>query len=320
MAAVVRLLTILAWVLLCAPASAHDLRPGAVALRELEPGRFALRLTQPQDGAGGTVRLTPTLPDHCRFAPDGIRCEGPLEGPLRIDDLKPRRVKVVVHITWLDGRTFQTLLTEGQHSLDIPKAGATATAPEVESYLQLGIEHILGGIDHLLFVLALALVAASPRRVAVAVTGFTVGHSVTLSAAALSWVSAPAAATELVIAASIALLAAEAARRKDTLTSRYPWAIAALFGLVHGFGFAGALAEIGLPQQSRAWALLAFNVGVELGQLAVLGVGLLLAAAFRGFARQPQLQRARQLAPYALGIPAGIWTVERAVAWGAALT
>jgi len=183
------------------------------------------------------------------------------------------------------------------------------------NYFFLGVELILLGFDHLLFVLGLALVARHPRRVIIAISGFTLAHSLTLVASSLGWIHAPSAATELVIAASIVLLAGEAARGHETLAHRHPWLIALVFGLVHGLGFAGALASIGLPENDVVWALLAFNVGVEVGQLCVLGVALALAiVVLKRFDHQRQ-HTLRRVAAYALGLPAGAWTVGRMIQW-----
>ena len=296
---------------------AHDLRPGAVALREVEPGRFAVRLTPPQDGSEGRFVLAPELPDGCAYGVDGVVCQGRLAGELRIPALAERRVKVVVHITWLDGRSWQGMLREGESRVVVDPSPEGA-GPFID-YLRLGIEHLLFGVDHLLFVLGLALVAGDPRRVTVAATGFTVAHSLTLAAAALGLLVAPPAATELVIAASILLLAAEATHDRPTWTRQYPWAVAFVFGLVHGFGFAGALAELGLPSGGALLALLAFNLGVEVGQLAVLALAFGAVAALRRVASPRQLELARGWAPYALGLPAGLWVVERAAIWWAGL-
>lgn len=309
---------LLALVLGPALALAHDLRPGAVALREVEPGRYALRLTPPQDGSQAPFRLAPELPSGCDYASDGVRCEGPLEGELRIPALADRRVKVVVHVTWLDGRTWQGVIREGESAIDIepPDSGAVVG---MSAYLRMGIEHMLGGVDHLLFVLGLALVAVDPRRVAVAVTGFTVAHSITLGVSALGAVVAPPAATELVIAASIVVLAAEAARDEPSWTARWPWAVAFLFGLVHGFGFAGALAEIGLPADAVWPALLLFNLGVELGQLAFVGALVLLGTLALRVSPTAGPRAARvvwALVTYAIGGLAVYWLIDRA---GAAL-
>jgi hypothetical protein len=228
---------------------------------------------------------------------------------------------------------WQHLLREGETAVVIPGRKAVqgadvplANAPPAAwlSWLLLGVEHILLGVDHLLFVLGLALVAGWNRRLVAAVTAFTLAHSVTLAAAALGWVVAPGEAVELIIAASVLLLAAEAARggghsAAQTATQRWPALVALLFGLVHGFGFAGAITSLGLPAKGTLVALLAFNGGIELGQLSVLAVlaGLLLAVArLLGSARaEVMAPRARMVVAYGMGSVAGVWTVGRAVTW-----
>lgn len=308
--------TVLALLALSAPSAAHDLCPGAVSLREIEPGLFAIRITPPQDGAGVLGELVPELPAACTYEPDGVRCIGPFEGELRMPGLEERRVKIVVHVEWLDGRSFDRILFEGESTVVVP----AADTPNVESsttasaYLWIGVEHIWFGFDHLLFVLGLALVARRLGRVAVAVTGFTIAHSLTLIATSLGYVEPPSTATELIIAGSIVLLAAEATSEAETLTRRVPWLVACIFGLVHGFGFAGALAELGLPEDQTLLALVLFNVGVELGQLAVLAVALAVASLVRS-ARDVHQTRGRLVLAYAIGLVAGVWTVERAVKW-----
>lgn len=284
-------------------AQAHDLRPGAVTLREVAPDVFQVRLVPPLDGAGVRRLDPPELPEGCRYTrPDAVRCAAGLNGDLRMPALARRRVKVLVHVRWLDGRRFEAILREGETRITIADAAFGV------GMIRLGVEHILVGIDHLLFVLALALVAGTTRRIAIAVTGFTVAHSLTLAATALGVVHPPGAATELIIAASVLFLAAEAARARPTLTTRHPIAVALLFGGVHGFGFAGALSTLGIPANAMVPTLLAFNIGVELGQIGVLAVALLGARAVGRWVP-------RRVASYAIGITAGIWTVERAVAW-----
>jgi hydrogenase/urease accessory protein HupE len=187
------------------------------------------------------------------------------------------------------------------------------------SYLRLGAEHILGGIDHLLFVLALLLIVRGGKRILMTVTAFTVAHSLTLVAATLRIVHVPGPPVEAIIALSIVFVAAEVAhglQGRPGLTARAPWLVAFTFGLLHGFGFAGALAEVGLPQHAIAVALLMFNVGVELGQLAfvavVLAAGMALAQLRLDWPRW-----APRVPAYAIGSIAMLWTIERIAAFGA---
>lgn len=214
----------------------------------------------------------------------------------------------------------------GQIDLYYLKAGdhqqtLKSTAPQQGTfvqYLTLGFDHILMGYDHLLFVLCLVLLAASLRRVLVMVTGFTLAHSITLGLAVLGILRVPIALTELLIALSVLLLAVELVKGpRDTLTHRYPIAVSSLFGLLHGLGFAAALTQIGLPGAEVVWALLAFNVGVELGQ--VLFVSGLLAIAVvieRASPWSPSVSGSlRPVLTYGIGLVAGYWVIERFAAW-----
>ena len=192
------------------------------------------------------------------------------------------------------------------------------------TYFVLGIEHILGGIDHLLFVLALLLVVAGWRKLVVTVTAFTVAHSITLALATLGFVHVPGPPVEAVIALSIVFVAAEIVhgRRRESLpvplrgnpglTARSPWIVAFTFGLLHGFGFAGALAEVGLPQSSIPLALLTFNLGVEAGQLLFIAAMLVVYTAVRRIRIAPP-DWAWDVPPYAIGGIAAFWMIERVV-------
>ena len=185
-----------------------------------------------------------------------------------------------------------------------------AAIPVWRGYLALGFEHILEGWDHLLFVTALVLIAGGWRRAALAVTAFTVAHSITLAASVLGAVSLNPRFVEAAIALSIVLLAVELARGSDSLTRRYPAAVAFPFGLLHGFGFAGALAAIGLPEGEVAPALLAFNIGVEAGQL-MLVAALLAAMALLRRAAPAALAPTTRAASYAIGITGAFWLIDR---------
>jgi hydrogenase/urease accessory protein HupE len=204
---------------------------------------------------------------------------------------------------------------------------ATPSAGDVAvTYLRLGVEHILFGFDHLLFVLALTILVRGWRRVALTVTAFTVAHSLTLAAATLGFVSVPGPPIEAAIALSIVLVAVEvvnARRGTPSLAARWPWLIAFCFGLLHGFGFAGALAEVGLPHHAIPIALLFFNVGVEFGQLAFVAAVLTVGGIFRrsiAFRFEPALaqrtvNRLDVMAAYAIGAVAAFWLIERTSAF-----
>ena len=186
-------------------------------------------------------------------------------------------------------------------------------------YFLLGAKHIWEGIDHLLFVTGLLMLARTPRRIAVAITGFTIAHSVTLSLSALGVVRLPVPPIEAGIALSILFLAREIARpNSESLARRFPLLVSSLFGLLHGFGFAAALSEAGLPQKEIVSALLLFNIGVEAGQLVFIGIVLALIASVFGLARlagrshiRLSLRRMEYLGGYVLGLPASFWFFQR---------
>jgi len=181
------------------------------------------------------------------------------------------------------------------------------------SYLVLGVEHILGGIDHLLFVLALLLIVRGGRRIFATITAFTVAHSITLVAATLGWVHVPGPPVEAIIALSIAFVAMETLHGLDGrpgLTARAPWIVAFSFGLLHGFGFAGALQEVGLPQTAIPIALFMFNVGVEVGQLIFVAAFLSLRVIGRRLLATPPVWVSRSVA-YGIGAVAMYWVIER---------
>ena len=304
--------------------AAHDVRPGAVSVREVAAGEYVVRLVDAQDGGATTARLDPEWPDHCTFQGVRLACDGGLRGELRIPEAGRRRIKVMVTVTDLAGQRRQWLLMEGEDRVNLDETGE---GPPVWSFVWIGVEHIWWGPDHLLFVLGLWLLAPTWRRCLWAATGFTVGHSLTLVLVTLGWLAPISQAVELVIALSVLSLATEVAAlgvadasgqqrraewwRSQTWTMRWPAAVGAIIGLVHGMGFAGALRDVGLPAGQELGALALFNAGVELGQLAViLALGLLW------WALEPRLgaafgSRCRLAAAYAMGCTATVWSLER---------
>jgi hydrogenase/urease accessory protein HupE len=181
------------------------------------------------------------------------------------------------------------------------------------TYLWLGIEHILLGMDHLLFVFALMLIVSGTRRLVLTITAFTVAHSITLAGATLGYVHVPQQPVEAMIALSILFLAMEiihSRRGRPGYVERWPWVVAFIFGLLHGFGFAGALAEVGLPEHAIPFALVFFNIGVELGQLAFVGVVMLSAWLLHRINAFP-LRSAEILTTYLIGGIAAYWTIDR---------
>jgi hydrogenase/urease accessory protein HupE len=320
-----------AWLLvLVAPACAlaHSFEPALLDLRERRPGLFDVAWKTPGPLAGG---LSPELPAHCRRRDLSSEGEGitffqadcgttGLRGErVAVRGLAGTRVDAIVRIEWTDGTVTSGVLGGTAEELVVPTmtgtGGVGTGAPArvvLWSYGRLGVAHILFGFDHLLFVLALLLLVPGVRALVRTITAFTVAHSLTLALAVLGVVHVPAAPVEALIAASIVLLAAELTRPADappTLARRWPWAVAFLFGLLHGLGFAGALAEVGLPADQIPLALLAFNLGVETGQLVFVAAML---GPVIGVRRLTTARAWVRLVPaYAIGVLATAWTLER---------
>jgi hydrogenase/urease accessory protein HupE len=230
---------------------------------------------------------------------------------LAIEGIAGGVTDVIVRVERADGTSQVEHLLPQRPQFTVKRA--TGTAQVAWSYLVLGVEHILGGVDHLLFVLALLLIVRGGRRIVATITAFTLAHSLTLAAATLGWVHVPGPPVEAMIALSIVFVAAEVVhgmRGRQGLTARAPWVVAFSFGLLHGFGFAGALAEVGLPQTAIPVALLMFNVGVEVGQLAFVACML---GARTVLARLPTTlpEWSLRLPPYAIGTVAMYWAIER---------
>ncbi len=310
------------WVL---PLQAHEVQPGYLELQETMPGRYEILWKVPRRG-GMHLRLTPVLPENCSaLTPVAsyrttdasvqrwtVACEGELAGGrIAVTGLENTITDVLVQILPLDGGPLTIRLKPGSPSFTIPMAPSMWET--ASTYLFLGVEHMLEGIDHLLFVLALLLIVKGRWQLLKAVTSFTVAHSVTLAGATLGFVHAPTKPVEAVIALSIVFLAGELAQGRmgrPGLTCRHPWIVALIFGLLHGFGFAGALADVGLPQGQIPLALFQFNLGVELGQLIFIAGAVIVMA---GLARLPVQQPTWiwRVPAYSIGAVAAFWTVER---------
>ncbi len=240
-----------------------------------------------------------------------ITSNEPLQGTiLTIEGLNKTLIDALVNISYLNGDKVTLMLQPNKYSSIIP--GETTKIEVIKTYTKLGIEHILLGIDHLLFVLALIIITKGKWRILKTITSFTIAHSITLSLAALGYVDFPTAPVEAVIALSIVFLAVEIVKNingKQTLTSQKPWLVAFTFGLLHGFGFAGALANIGLPQQEIPLALAFFNVGVELGQIAFVLVVLVIIKLLATKNNWPVF--VKKIPAYAIGSMAAFWLIER---------
>lgn len=316
-------------VLLCASAvQAHESRPAYLELKETAPGQYRVLWRTPVL-SGMRLPVGLKLPDGVREIKDPVVLDladslverrwidaGPngLAGQrIEFPGLQLTITDVLARIERLDG-THSTELVRPSHPwLDV--AAPRGTAATAMAFLVHGIEHILFGVDHLLFVLGLLLIVRTPWMLVKTITAFTLAHSITLAIATLGYASIPASPAEAAIALSILFLGPEivrAHRGGTSFTLRHPWAVAFAFGLLHGFGFASGLKAIGLPQGDIPLALLMFNVGVEIGQLAFVGAILLLARACQALKlRWPD--RAAQLPAYVVGSLGAFWTIERCV-------
>ncbi len=312
------------------PATADEFRPAYLQLTQIDATIYDVLWKLPALDELTTFKLRPQFPTGTRtltsvyssFAAGTavqrwrISVEGGLAGrAVEFPDLSKNRIDVLVRLARSDGtaQLGRVLALEPRFVF----TDSPGTFEVAQTYTLLGVEHILLGVDHLLFVLALLLLVKGTGRLIATVTAFTVAHSLTLFAATLGWVHVPGPPVEAATALSIVFVASEivhAQQGKLGLTQRYPWLVAFTFGLLHGLGFAGALAEVGLPQLSIPLALLFFNIGVEIGQLLFIAAILVVIAAgrlaLRSFgSRQPDWWR--RVPPYAIGAIASFWFVER---------
>jgi len=324
------LLLALCAVIAAVPARAHELQPGFLELRESAPGRYDVLWKLPSLGEASDVRMpmVPVFPDNCRQLGDArseragtawiftarLECKGGLAGrTIAIEGLEAFSTDVLVRAQRADGGVETHVLKPVQPSVTLRAAGDSQRG--VGAYLYLGMEHILLGVDHLLFVLGLLLIVRDRWMLVKTVTAFTIAHSITLAVATFGIAQVAPAPLNAAIALSILFLGPEIVRRwrgETSFTIRHPWVVAFAFGLLHGFGFASGLAQLGLPTTEIPLALLLFNVGVELGQLAFVIAILLLERAFRLL--QIHWPMAVQRLPgYAVGTLGAFWTIQRIV-------
>lgn len=323
---------LLGWVTL-GTVQAHEVRPGYLELREVGAGDYEVLWKVPAKG-DRRLGLYVSLPGHCRSSEPTSRfaggayierwqahCDETLAGDrIHIDGLAGTRTDVLARVEQANGSTQTVRLTPGMPGFTV--SAAASVWEVIRTYFKLGVEHILLGIDHLLFVLALLLLVRNWPRLIGTVTAFTVAHSLTLAAATLGWVHVPHAPVEAAIALSIVFVAAEvlhARNGRPGVAAGMPWVVAFVFGLLHGFGFAGALADVGLPEHAIPLALALFNVGVEVGQLLFIsGVFIVI------WLIQPYIDRERAAntvlsttgklslpAAYVIGTLASFWLIER---------
>jgi hydrogenase/urease accessory protein HupE len=301
-------------------------KPAYLELRELGNDQYDVLWKVPALGDNQRLSVyvifpegTEDLVERRPFISDGAWVErwkisypGGLVGEtIRIEGNATGVTDVIARVERLDGSSQVEKLKVGSLSFDVRASAGTSEI--AWSYTVLGVEHILGGFDHLLFVFALLLIVSGGKRIVATITAFTVAHSITLIAASIGWVTVPGPPVEAIIALSIVFVAAEVVhglKGDPGLTARAPWIVAFSFGLLHGFGFAGALAETGLPQTAIPVALLMFNVGVEIGQLLFVVSVLALATLGRKiFTTSPAW--ALPAAAYSVGTIAAYWTIER---------
>lgn len=303
---------------------AHPLAPALLELKEHASGLVDVLWKRSSLSVPGS-NIEPILPEACpatsqpRVDKQGVAVlirweidcgdEGLVGRAIRIDGLGPAKIDTLVRIKLSDERIIQRVLRRSEASMIVPaKAERLAV---FKDYMTIGFEHILTGADHLLFVFGLFMICADTRALVKTVSAFTVGHSGTLSLAALGYTNMPVGPIEVLIAGSVLVLAVELARNADepTLMRRFPWPMALTFGLLHGMGFAGALNEVGLPGGEIPMALLSFNLGIEVGQLAFVAV--LTALAF--LVQRLELPLPRRAAIYAMGSLAAYWVIDRSV-------
>jgi hydrogenase/urease accessory protein HupE len=311
---------------------AHETRPAYLEIEETSPGQYSVLWRTPVL-SGMRLPVVLKLPDGVHDLANPVVQEltdslverrvieaesGTLAGKrIEFPGLQATITDVLVRVQTLDGAYSTTLVKPSQPWIEISVSkGPLAVAG---AYLIHGIEHILFGVDHLLFVLALVLIVRSYRVLLLTITSFTIAHSITLALATLGMVHVPGPPVEAAIALSILLVAVEIVRQErgqSGMTARWPWVVAFSFGLLHGFGFAGALTEVGLPQSDIPLALFTFNVGVEIGQLAFIGAVLGVIALVKRIKITRVLDRyALPAATYAIGALAAFWFIERLAAF-----
>jgi hydrogenase/urease accessory protein HupE len=312
-------------------AYADELRPAYLSVRETRPGEFSVLWKVPALG-DKRLGLYLRLPDGCTSRSEPVRvlenaayserwtaiCIGGLKGrPIAIDGLRSTTTDALARIEYRDGSVEIARLTP-----EVPRyvvVGVQSGWKVAWTYFLLGVDHILSGYDHLLFVFALMLLINELWMLAKAITAFTLAHSITLAGATLGYFSLPQKPVEATIALSIAFVASELIKQRpgeQRLSESYPWVVAFAFGLLHGFGFAGALRETGLPQTDVPVALLTFNVGVEAGQLFFVAFLWIALLAVRSFITLPAAL-ARGAAAYVIGAVSMLWFVARIAGFGA---
>jgi hypothetical protein len=321
-----RLPGFVALVVFALPAAAHEIRPAFLQLREVQSEIYEVLWKTPAQG-DLRLALNVILPSGCRslgqpratlvnaaaIEHQVIACAGGITGKqIHFENLATTLTDVIVRFEPMQGSSTLLRVNGAAPFVEIP--GEQSVGEVFWGYVRFGLEHILIGFDHLLFVLCLLMLVGDFRRLLAAITAFTVAHSITLATTTLGWVRLASAPVEASIALSIAFLAAEIIKARDgrpSLAQRLPWMAAFGFGLLHGFGFASALREVGLPQQAVPLALLSFNLGVEVGQLLFVAAALLAMFLWRKYMPRSPVARAWRVAPYIAGVVASFWFIQR---------
>lgn len=325
---IIRLCLVCCLLTLCVTTYCHEVRPAYLHINQTDSTSYHIIWKVPVTG-GRINPIRPILPPGFEMSLtrekknlsslsqiySGEYSASLIGQKIKIEHLEKTLIDVFTRVELADGLTYTFLIQADKPFCTIP------TKPNkfevIKSYTQLGIEHILEGYDHLLFVLALLLIISSFSNLFWTVTCFTLAHSITLAIASLNIFTLPSAPVETVIALSIIFLAKEyidLQKGKPAITAKYPWVISFSFGLLHGFGFAGALQDIGFPQQQLFAALLSFNIGVELGQIFFILICLCLYFLFKKLIRISPGKKSRLILPYAIGSIASFWFLQRFLA------
>ena len=289
---------------------AHEMTMAEMELRETAPGEF-FWVWAASNEKRPNAELQPIWPDNCVAEDSALHCGTTgLRGLLEIKGVGKQYSAALIKVYWRNGDSRVYTITAAQPSVHLYGAAEDprGMVEIARAYTMLGVEHILTGYDHLLFVLGLLFLVGFQRKLVWTITAFTVAHSITLASAALGILTLRSPPVEATIAMSIVLVAGEALHTRQTLARRWPALLAFLFGLVHGLGFAGALKEVGLPQHYLPTALLTFNIGVELGQLMTVLVAWGIWIAMRRW-RRVQILRTPIL--YGIGSIAAYWSCLR---------
>lgn len=310
---------------------AHEVRPALLEVKELSPGVYDIMFKIPAIG-NQVIKLSTKFPDNfepigpvipilkpgalvSRFTLKSTAGESLFGKEIFFEGLTSLQIDVLVTMEFADGSTISGIVQPKSPIFKVPDRGSTSQV--AGSYFQMGVFHILSGTDHLLFVFALMLIVINYKKLLKTITAFTLAHSITLALAALGIVNVPSAPTEAIIALSIVFLSLEIINVKKglpSITAKYPWSIAMIFGLFHGLGFAGALSEIGLPPHEIPIALLMFNLGVEAGQIMFLAVALLAKVLILKLSI-PWPEWSWKVLPYAIGSLAAFWVLQRTLSF-----